>query len=160
MRRSNRSKQAPRNKNLGFSLIALLAMGWLATGCAKRQSHRYVRQQHRTHTTQITRSSAKRTTDSLGARQPQPSGRAPTQAALHPSNQPIPSKAGKSQGRGPRGPIKGEPVKALVAKATIEEADLYRVQGSTLYYLHSHRGLTVFELSTPEKPKRVATLPV
>lgn len=43
---------------------------------------------------------------------------------------------------------------------TVEEADLYRVSGNTLFYLNTYKGLTVFDLQDPKNPKKLANLPV
>ena len=45
-------------------------------------------------------------------------------------------------------------------KAKVEEADLYRIQGQKLYYLHTYRGLTIFDLKNRKTPKKIAYLPV
>lgn len=51
-------------------------------------------------------------------------------------------------------------VNPLATRPAIQEADLYRVKGHLLYYLHTYRGLTVFDLKDPGHPKRLASLPV
>jgi hypothetical protein len=43
---------------------------------------------------------------------------------------------------------------------TVEEADLYRVSGTTLFYLNTYKGLTIFDLSDAKKPKKLSNLPV
>jgi hypothetical protein len=41
-----------------------------------------------------------------------------------------------------------------------EEADIYRVAGDRLYYLHTDRGLLVYDIKDPKNPELVARLPV
>lgn len=43
---------------------------------------------------------------------------------------------------------------------TVEEADLYRVSGSLMFYLNTYKGLTVFDLKDAKKPKKIANIPV
>ena len=43
---------------------------------------------------------------------------------------------------------------------TLEEADLYRVVGQTLYMLNTYKGFMVYDLSNPSALKKEATLPV
>ncbi len=43
---------------------------------------------------------------------------------------------------------------------TVEEADLYRVQGNLLFYLNTYKGLTLFDLKDPKNPKKLYNLPV
>jgi len=48
------------------------------------------------------------------------------------------------QGPGPSSPP---------ATRTVEETDLYRLDGNRLYYLNSYRGLMVFDVTTPDQPR-------
>ena len=45
-------------------------------------------------------------------------------------------------------------------EGTVEEADLYRVNGNNLFYLNTYKGLTIFDLSDRKKPKKLSNLPV
>src|ERR1041385_2164977 len=38
---------------------------------------------------------------------------------------------------------------------TVEETDLYRLDGNRLYYLNSYRGLMVFDVTTPDHPRMI-----
>ena len=37
---------------------------------------------------------------------------------------------------------------------TVQETDLYAVEGNRLYYLNSYRGLMVFDITNPDAPAR------
>jgi hypothetical protein len=41
---------------------------------------------------------------------------------------------------------------------TVEEADIVRVDGNTLYVVNPYRGLVSFDITNPDKPKRLARL--
>lgn len=43
---------------------------------------------------------------------------------------------------------------------TVEEADLYRTFGNLLFYLNTYKGLTLFDLVDPKKPRKLYNLPV
>src|SRR5919106_2320297 len=43
---------------------------------------------------------------------------------------------------------------------TVEEADVYRVDGNRLFYLNTYRGFIVYDLNDPANPRRVSRLPV
>lgn len=43
---------------------------------------------------------------------------------------------------------------------TVEEADLYRVSGTKLFYLNTYKGLTIFNLKDTKNPKKLSNLPV
>jgi hypothetical protein len=43
---------------------------------------------------------------------------------------------------------------------TVEETDLYRLDGNTLYYLNAYRGLMVFDVSNVDQPKLVGRSPI
>lgn len=45
-------------------------------------------------------------------------------------------------------------------EGTVEEADIYRVDGSRLFYLNTYRGFIIYDLADPKNPKRVSRLPV
>nr|HEX4319129.1 beta-propeller domain-containing protein [Kofleriaceae bacterium] len=43
---------------------------------------------------------------------------------------------------------------------TVEETDLYRLEGTRLYYLNGYRGLMVFDVSNPDTPKLLGRSPI
>lgn len=43
---------------------------------------------------------------------------------------------------------------------TVEETDLYRLEGDRLYYLNSYRGLMVFDVSNVDQPKLLGRSPI
>lgn len=45
-------------------------------------------------------------------------------------------------------------------EGTVEEADIYRVDGSRLFYLNTYRGFIAYDLADPKNPVRVSRLPV
>lgn len=45
-------------------------------------------------------------------------------------------------------------------KGKVLEADIYRLKGSILYYLHTYKGLVLFDLKDPKAPKKLAAAPV
>jgi len=46
------------------------------------------------------------------------------------------------------------------ATRTVEETDLYRLDGNRLYYLNSYRGLMVFDVTTPDQPRMLGRSPI
>lgn len=44
--------------------------------------------------------------------------------------------------------------------AEVEEADIYKIDGTRLYYFNTYRGFLVFDISDPKAPKSIARLPV
>jgi len=46
------------------------------------------------------------------------------------------------------------------ANRTIEETDLYRLEGNRLYYLNSYRGLMVFDMTRPDQPVLLGRSPI
>jgi hypothetical protein len=46
------------------------------------------------------------------------------------------------------------------APRTVEETDLYRLEGTRLYYLNSYRGLMVFDVSNPDRPRMLGRSPI
>jgi hypothetical protein len=46
------------------------------------------------------------------------------------------------------------------ATRTVEETDLYRLDGNRLYHLNSYRGLMVFDVTTPEQPRMLGRSPI
>jgi hypothetical protein len=53
--------------------------------------------------------------------------------------------SGAAPGAGPTNGTAGTP-------RTVEETDLYRLDGNRLYYLNSYRGLMVFDVTNPDRP--------
>ncbi len=47
-----------------------------------------------------------------------------------------------------------------VPSRTVEETDLYRLDGNRLYYLNSFRGLMVFDVTTPDRPRLLGRSPI
>ena len=43
---------------------------------------------------------------------------------------------------------------------TVEETDLYRLEGNRLYYLNSYRGLMVFDVTNPDHPALIGRSPI
>jgi len=43
---------------------------------------------------------------------------------------------------------------------TVEETDLYRLDGTRLYYLNSYRGLMVFDVTNPDRPRMLGRSPI
>jgi hypothetical protein len=43
---------------------------------------------------------------------------------------------------------------------TVEEADLYRFEGNRLYSLNTYRGLVIYDLADPERPRQLSRVPV
>lgn len=43
---------------------------------------------------------------------------------------------------------------------TVQETDIYRVSGNTLYYLDSYRGLMIFDITNVDQPKLVGRSPI
>jgi hypothetical protein len=44
--------------------------------------------------------------------------------------------------------------------ATVEEADIYRIDGDRLFYLNTYRGFLIYDVRDPKKPARVGRLPI
>jgi hypothetical protein len=44
--------------------------------------------------------------------------------------------------------------------AEVEEADIYKISGSNLFYFNTYRGFLVFDIANPEAPRQVSRLPV
>ncbi|HEX7509448.1 MAG TPA: beta-propeller domain-containing protein [Polyangia bacterium] len=42
----------------------------------------------------------------------------------------------------------------------VEEADIYKIDGTRLYYFNTYRGFLVFDITDPKTPKTIARLPV
>ena len=45
-------------------------------------------------------------------------------------------------------------------EGTVEEADIYRVDGARLFYLNTYRGFIAYDLTDPKNPQKVSRLPV
>ena len=46
------------------------------------------------------------------------------------------------------------------ATRTVEETDLYRLEGNRLYYLNGYRGLMVFDVTNPDRPALLGRSPI
>lgn len=57
-------------------------------------------------------------------------------------------------------PASGASGPAPTATRTVEETDLYRLDGNRLYYLNSYRGLMVFDMTTPDQPRMLGRSPI
>jgi hypothetical protein len=44
--------------------------------------------------------------------------------------------------------------------ATVQEADIYRIDSDRLFYLNTYRGLIIYDLVDPKNPKQLSRLPV
>ena len=44
--------------------------------------------------------------------------------------------------------------------AEVEEADIYKISGNTLFYLNTYRGFLAFDITDPQNPKQISRLPV
>jgi hypothetical protein len=84
-----------------------------------------------------------------------------------------PQLGGSSNGRGPTlnasaGAASAAPAVASGAGAgtstaaprTVQETDLYAVEGTRLYYLNSYRGLMVFDITNPDAPALLGRAPI
>lgn len=64
--------------------------------------------------------------------------------------------AGGSTGSAPQGTT--PPPSGRVAD--VQEADIYKLDGTRLFYLNTYRGLTVYDVADPQKPALLSRLPV
>jgi hypothetical protein len=91
-----------------------------------------------------------------GASQPRISGQSEFESVQPGSTG---SKGGLSVGAGDgavpaaEGPRASDSASAAAAPRTVEETDLYRLEGDRLYYLNAYRGLMVFDVSNVDAPK-------
>ena len=71
---------------------------------------------------------------------------------------------GESAGDGAVTPNAGAPVKGSGGQSaqprTVEETDLYRLDGDRLYYLNQYRGLMVFDVSDVDHPRLLGRSPI
>ncbi|HEX7597891.1 MAG TPA: beta-propeller domain-containing protein, partial [Polyangia bacterium] len=44
--------------------------------------------------------------------------------------------------------------------ATVQEADIYRIDADRLFYFNTYRGLIIYDLADPKNPKQLSRLPV
>jgi len=51
-------------------------------------------------------------------------------------------------------------VDAPAGTRTVEETDLYRLEGNRLYYLNGYRGLMVFDVTNPDQPSLLGRSPI
>lgn len=77
------------------------------------------------------------------------------------SGGPVKTAGGDSAGSGappsPMPPGAGAP---SPTPRTVEETDLYRLDGNRLYYLNSYRGLMVFDVTVPDAPRLLGRSPI
>jgi hypothetical protein len=52
------------------------------------------------------------------------------------------------------------PATSTAAPRTVQETDLYAVEGNRLYYLNSYRGLMVFDITNPDAPALLGRAPI
>ena len=67
---------------------------------------------------------------------------------------------GASSGAPGAAPTAGGAKAASATPRTVEETDLYRVEGDRLYYLNAYRGLMVFDVSNVDEPRFLGRSPV
>jgi hypothetical protein len=68
---------------------------------------------------------------------------------------------GASAGTGTSAPTAGTPTTTTTTPTrTVEETDLYRLEGTRLYYLNGYRGLMVFDVSDVDHPKVLGHSPI
>ena len=70
--------------------------------------------------------------------------------------------AGDNAGAAPAAPGAGGKSTSAPAPSqrTVEETDLYRLEGDRLYYLSSYRGLMVFDVTNVDQPKLLGRSPI
>lgn len=79
--------------------------------------------------------------------------------------QSIPANASSTSGPGgatfnAAAPSNGGTSASTTPTRTVEETDLYRLEGDRLYYLNSYRGLMVFDVSNVDAPKLLGRAPI
>lgn len=69
---------------------------------------------------------------------------------------------GGASGSGGEGGVfpTGSPSLGPTPTRTVEETDLYRLDGNRLYYLNSYRGLIVFDVTNPDQPRMLGRSPI
>jgi hypothetical protein len=55
---------------------------------------------------------------------------------------------------------KGDAPSPTSAPRTVQETDLYRLEGNRLYYLNAYRGLMVFDVTDPDRPALLGRSPI
>jgi hypothetical protein len=65
--------------------------------------------------------------------------------------------AGGTSGAAPQSPATPPPSGRV---ADVQEADIYKMDGTRLFYLNTYRGLTVYDVADPQKPALLSRLPV
>jgi hypothetical protein len=61
---------------------------------------------------------------------------------------------------GSNGSSSADKASSTTPTRTVEETDLYRLEGDRLYYLNSYRGLMVFDVSTVDSPRLLGRSPI
>jgi hypothetical protein len=71
------------------------------------------------------------------------------------------SSSGGAAGAAPvAGPTSSSSSQSSASPRTVQETDLYAVEGTRLYYLNSYRGLMVFDISNPDAPALIGRAPI
>jgi hypothetical protein len=79
---------------------------------------------------------------------------------LEPANGAGPGRGGEDSTTPTAGANTNAPTAPSGRSGTVEEADIYRVDGSRLFYFNTYRGLLVFDVTDPKAPKQVGRAPV
>ena len=72
----------------------------------------------------------------------------------------FPRGGGATDAAGNATPKAGTPAPAATPARTVEETDLYRLEGDRLYYLNGYRGLMVFDVSDVDHPVMLGRSPI
>jgi len=67
---------------------------------------------------------------------------------------------GSASGAGGNAGTQAPPVTPPAPARTVQETDLYRLDGNRLYYLNSYRGLMVFDVTNPDRPRMLGRSPI
>lgn len=67
---------------------------------------------------------------------------------------------GGDSGAGGTTPTAGAPSNPGATPRTVQETDLYRLEGNRLYYLNGYRGLMVFDVTDVDQPKLLGRSPI
>ncbi len=61
---------------------------------------------------------------------------------------------------GPLGPASATDNNSTTTPRTVTESDIWKIRGSTLYFFNQLRGLQIIDITNPDAPARIATLPL
>ena len=67
---------------------------------------------------------------------------------------------GSASGEGDNPGTPAPPAPPTTPARTVQETDLYRLDGNRLYYLNSYRGLMVFDVTNPDQPRMLGRSPI